>query len=188
MLVPAKDVWLPDIAVLNSEGKDGFLSINDKNMVSLCPFGSVYLLIKAESIRTRCKLDATKYPYDKQTCSIDIGSWTNTFNIIQFSSQSNIDKEGYIENTEYDLLNISFSTRITKERMAYKAYINSDFFSEDERSFHELSFVWHIKRKPLNFMINYVLVNLILNVALLLTFFLPHSTALGLCNDTKKTL
>ena len=181
MYFPAKELWLPDIVILNSDGSDGFIKITDFNMAVVCPYGNIYLLLKAESLQTRCKLNAMKFPYDRQTCRIEIASWANPMNLIRFSNESNIDVSDLISNPEWNMENISFYKSWSKDRMSYKRGIEEWGFSEQTKTFEELSIVFNVKRKPLNFMLNAILPNLILNVILLFCFFLKYSTAIGIC-------
>lgn len=57
-------------------------------------------------IKTACPVDATYFPYDKQTCHIQFGSWIHdTSQLALELSQPYLDLSKYSLNSEFDLLN-----------------------------------------------------------------------------------
>jgi hypothetical protein len=64
--IQAKKVWLPDLVILNSADTDNFLRVNDQNMAFVDNSGEVNLIYSMPAIRTRCKLNVRKFPFDQQ--------------------------------------------------------------------------------------------------------------------------
>ncbi len=73
--IPAKSLWLPDIFIINSAENNVFVSINESNLAKIFKNGFVYLVINLGLLRTRCELNFRFFPFDRQECSIIIGSW-----------------------------------------------------------------------------------------------------------------
>lgn len=57
-------------------------------------------------VKTGCPVDATYFPYDKQTCQIQFGSWIHDSSQLAIElSPSRLDLSHYTLNSEFDLLN-----------------------------------------------------------------------------------
>ena len=84
--VPAKNIWIPDIAVINSADGDGFIKYNDFNLATITHDGYVFATISLNILKTKCKIDIREFPFDNQSCEINFGSWVcfqhNWFHII----------------------------------------------------------------------------------------------------------
>ncbi|RUS89103.1 hypothetical protein EGW08_003111 [Elysia chlorotica] len=103
--VSSGDIWFPRILNGNSVSKrDTFgsdyapLYIQNRGMVIFLPGGILH---------TSCLMDLTHYPFDSQTCSIELVAGSSRNFVVLTPFQAKFDEETYIENSEWDLLNTS---------------------------------------------------------------------------------
>ena len=119
-------------------------------------------------------MNVYKFPFDKQTCSIVIGSWFQTNQLVNLNLDPNfngIDND-FVKNPVWDFV-ISESRSYVKNS---SRLLSTDYKASDAH------FVASFKRGPLYYMINNVYPCLILNVVTLLTFFLPFALQASLSN------
>lgn len=169
--VPVKNIWIPDLMVVNTADSNGFLTVNDYNLASVFSNGTVYVLLTAISLRTRCKMDVRKFPFDTQNCPVTISSWGQTKDRIDFdTSTKNIDNNSYVINSVWDLTNITLNISSNYDR-----YPNEPFPVE------ELTFIFTLKRWPLYYMITGIFPCFVLNLVTLLSYTLPYVLQINLC-------
>ncbi|XP_052796523.1 neuronal acetylcholine receptor subunit beta-3-like [Mya arenaria] len=104
LMFPAALIWLPDIFIFNIAGfaNEGFVNVSGSRVLVLST-GKVTWSIPLR-IRSACPVDATYFPYDRQSCDIHFGSWIYDFSQIDISLESNIaDVTNYVVNNEFDL-------------------------------------------------------------------------------------
>ena len=70
--VSAKDIWTPDTELLNAATKPEIYLL--QGGISLYQDGSVFYS-KPGIYKSSCSLDLKEFPFDKQNCTILIGSW-----------------------------------------------------------------------------------------------------------------
>ena len=119
-------------------------------------------------------MNVYKFPFDKQSCSLIIGSWfqNNQFITLKIDYKiPPIDKD-FVKNPVWELVDTADWCKVKNStRLLSNDYIASD-----------AHFVASFKRGPLYYMINNVYPCLILNVVTLLTFFLPFALQASLSN------
>ena len=115
-------------------------------------------------------MNVYKFPFDTQNCSVIIGSWFHSLNIIKLKignlSPMDLDPTKYIDIIRNPIWNlIRFNANIVKSKR----------LASSIEEYYDTYFTAIIKRNPLYYMINSVYPYLILNVITLLTFFLPFA-------------
>ncbi|XP_055895560.1 acetylcholine receptor subunit alpha-type acr-16-like isoform X2 [Biomphalaria glabrata] len=75
MLLPQKKIWRPDMAIYNSVDERVFLG-NEETLVVITSRGEVRWE-PVINMGLTCKVDISKYPFDQNTCKIDLMSWMN---------------------------------------------------------------------------------------------------------------
>lgn len=111
-------------------------------------------------MNTRCSINVYKFPYDLQTCSIVIGSWTLSNVQIMMNYNPVLTASGFVENSVWSFINqIVFVTNTSR--------LNAQYLSSD------IYFQGTIKRKPMYYLLNNVYPCLILNIITLFTFKFP---------------
>ena len=108
-------------------------------------------------MNTRCSMNVYKFPYDSQTCSIVIGSWTLSNDDMFMKYENFLTSSGFTENSIWSLQNsnnfVQNTTRLDKK------YLASDIY-----------FQLTMKRKPMYYIVNNVYPCLILNIITLFTY------------------
>ena len=119
-------------------------------------------------------MNVYKFPFDKQTCSIVIGSWFQTNQLINLKIDNTISAidSDFVKNPVWEFV-ISES---------YRYIENSTRLLSNDYKTSDVHFVASMKRGPLYYMINNVYPCLILNVVTLLTFFLPFALQATISN------
>ena len=140
---------------------DGFINVTRSNVV-VSHDGQIVWSVPLQ-IKTACPVDATYFPYDKQTCQIQFGSWIHDSSQIQLElSQSKLDLSHYSKSNEFELLSSAIE-RVTAAATCCPG-------SGD----HKMVKVWlKIRRKTLYY--DYIVISptIDLCVLTLATFLLP---------------
>jgi hypothetical protein len=185
IIAPATKFWLPDLAIMNSALTSNFITYSSNQNVIIFNDGNTYLTLSLPSQATRCKLDVYKYPFDKQECSIIIGSWLNTMreiNFIESKSKINITRN-YFANSIWKLESIEETSFFDANRYEL---VNVDQFDmiEDMNgglNSNDMVYVLHLKRQPLYIMINGIFPCFVLNCVILFAFGVPFVQQINLC-------
>lgn len=172
VMLPVKSIWIPDTMILNSADTSGYLTINDYSLAAVDYTGEVFVLLPVFNIKTRCALNARKFPFDEQRCSIDLTSWIHTKNRIMYvENNSNlVDLSDYTVHPLWDLETFDVAIRETNDRSPL-----------ENSATDVISVQLFLKRKPLFFMMNGIFACLILNAVTLLSYALPFGSQVGLC-------
>jgi nicotinic acetylcholine receptor, invertebrate len=174
--IPAKDVWLPDIYVINTADIDGYLPITDSTYITLNKDGFLVLITPLVTANTRCHINTYSFPFDSQKCSIVISPWSHSKSKVSLifvnDNQTNTDFNNYEPNAIWDLVNIGFDLSSTDDRV-YKGNENS--------TIDRINCTLYLKRKSKYYVLNAILPSVIYNVIILLAFFFPFSDQLNIC-------
>jgi hypothetical protein len=102
-----------------------------------------------------------KFPYDRQSCSIQLGSWSNS-RLTLYIDNSNLNQSDvssdFLQNSLWHLL----ETNISKSES------------------NEIFFNFSLQRKGLYYMINYVFPYLVVNILTLATYFLTFNLQINI--------
>lgn len=112
IMFSASNIWLPDIYIFNVAGSslEGFVNVSGSNVL-VTSEGHVTWMVPLR-IKSACPVDATFFPYDKQSCDIHFGSWIYDISQIDISiNSSKPDLRNYVINNEFDLA----STNIVRD-------------------------------------------------------------------------
>lgn len=173
LYVPVKNLWMPDIIIVNTADANGFLTVGDYNLATVYSNGTVNVLLSAISLRTRCKMDARKFPFDTQYCPLTISSWGQTADRVSFdTSTQNIDNVSFVINTVWDLIDIKLNVSN-----------NTDRYPNEPYPIEELTFIFTLKRWPLYYMITGIFPCFVLNLVTFLSFKLPYILQINLCKS-----
>ncbi|XP_055864305.1 neuronal acetylcholine receptor subunit beta-3-like isoform X1 [Biomphalaria glabrata] len=113
IMIPADNVWLPDIFIFNRAGTnmDGFVNVNGSK-VAVQYDGTVRWMVPL-MVSSVCAVDVTYFPYDRQACNIKFGSWIYDMEQVDVIIKSKLpDLEHYVVNSEYDLQNVSLTRSV----------------------------------------------------------------------------
>ncbi|NP_001267736.1 neuronal acetylcholine receptor subunit alpha-9-like precursor [Aplysia californica] len=113
IMIPATSIWLPDVFIFNTagDGMNGFVNVNGSK-VAIRYDGRVRWMVPL-MVSSACAVDVTYFPYDRQECSINFGSWIYDNRQMDIRVETNVpDLQHYIMNSEYDLENVSISLEV----------------------------------------------------------------------------
>ncbi|XP_011448925.3 acetylcholine receptor subunit beta [Magallana gigas] len=147
------DIWKPDIVLKNGftkfkemGGSFYYVSVDSSGYVSWYPY---------EVFETRCSIDITHFPYDKQTCKIVFIVWSYSVNQVEIEKSPNgVEYYEFEENSVWTILDT-------------ESIVNKDKYES------EIIFKIELQRKPKYFVMNMILPVLCLSLLSLLVFLIP---------------
>ena len=122
-------------------------------------------------------MDPTNFPFDRQNCSIIVGSWQYDMTRINLLAEIDMDHfEDATPNPIWFYTNLDVSDVNTSFRSpAFK-----DITPENDFANNDIYFILIISRRPLYYMLNNIYPCFILNLVTLLTFFLPFASQIAI--------
>ena len=87
VVLPATNVWLPDIAQMNAEGRYTLMSMVGEK-VRVYSYGYT-IYSPGGTFMAFCDFDLTLFPFDTQRCAIKMESWRYTVNYMSFHFGNN---------------------------------------------------------------------------------------------------
>ncbi|XP_070580404.1 neuronal acetylcholine receptor subunit alpha-6-like [Ptychodera flava] len=165
--VIAKEIWFPDTALYQSANEE---HPNFPQVIAITTTGIVHsdgtvTMCTAHIYEIPCVMAIADFPFDVQSCPIYFGTWVHHKEDLDFgSSFDGIKKEGYIANTEWDIISSSYQR------------LEGDFLTFTGR-YAYLEFTLTIERKPLYYIMNLNLPCALFSVLTVLVFYLPPDSA-----------
>jgi hypothetical protein len=126
----------------------------------------VNLTSQAISLQTRCTLDVSKCPFNSQICNINFASWpflTSQNTIYYFTNQTSPISTLGSNHSILNLLSIAYTIDYGYSRLGYNVILK-------------------FERKSTYYLMNSIVPCLILNVIILIAFFLPFANQMALGN------
>ena len=153
-LVPQDDIWLPPVTVYNSV--ESLKMVGDSSYhVRILPAIGWIQWIPGVITKTSCSVDATYFPFDKQTCDITFTNWGYTESEMNlFSRDVVIDLSLFTQNEQWSLA----GSRVSNS-------------SKGGHSF--LTFSVSLERQPTWFLLNMVLPIILIGLLTGLVFLMP---------------
>ncbi|XP_071092772.1 acetylcholine receptor subunit alpha-like [Haliotis cracherodii] len=166
--MPLHHVWTPDLVVINTV-KDIRILSDSKGLVSVTNTGLVTWYRTMIQI-TKCSMDMSKFPIDKQTCIL---------RLVQMVSNSNdVFLQGGSVMSNYTIFQSQGEWRESEKSMKTNTYIYEEGLSQNE-----ISLTFTFQRMPQHFVITSVLPVFLLSVLNLGVFLLPPESGekISLC-------
>lgn len=127
-----------------------YLQVTSDGTVRWLPF---------QVLESKCFIDITYFPFDDQKCSITFHSWSfskDEVNVTLFADDpSPVDFYNYVENSVWDIV------------------FTDAFASPEVEAESEVTFILHMRRKPLYYIVNLISPIVLLGVVRLLVFVIP---------------
>ncbi|XP_041367974.1 neuronal acetylcholine receptor subunit alpha-6-like [Gigantopelta aegis] len=154
---PAEKVWKPDLSIRNDAKNFAMLSQYGGHCIAT-PDGKVtwYLALRKEM---SCAVNVEKFPFDSQTCSINLIQWATDITEVNFTVSS----EGVAP--------LLFSHMHEWQVTGHSVDRSTVPYSGMEQVY--VTFKYDIKRKPLTFIISTVFPLMLLSLLNLVVFLLP---------------
>ncbi|XP_061195214.1 neuronal acetylcholine receptor subunit alpha-6-like [Saccostrea echinata] len=148
-----KDLWIPDLVLSNGftafkplGGDFYFLNVNSNGKVSWYPF---------MVFETKCKINVSFYPFDSQTCKIEFKTWS--YNRYEVNLTVSKDKIGFYDFVENSVWEVTSTDAV------------NDFTSSEPT----VSFIIHLQRKSLYYIMNVFLPIIFLGILSPVVFIIP---------------
>lgn len=114
-------------------------------------------------IKSACAVDVTYFPYDRQECYVQFGSWVYDYTQVDLQAMWSVpDLAGYITNNEFDLLQVSL-----------KRYFNDENLCPGDARHPVITLYINVRRKSLYYDYLVIAPTLMLCVLTVVTFLLP---------------
>ena len=153
-------IWKPDLALANAY--DTISGLGDSFMYLTITYQGEITWYPYQVFDSTCSLDMTYFPFDSQSCDIQLVTWSSTKEMINIvAGTDGFDTSYYEANANWDLLAASTSDASTSTTAG-------------------LAFSLNIKRKPFFFLLNFIIPIVCLSILNLFVFVLP-------CESGEKT-
>ena len=117
----------------------------------------------AGKMSVNCPLVLTRFPFDVQTCHIEMDSWTYSGAQMSIRSLvSSADMSSYVEHGQWDITETSIDTSI--------------FDYGDGIPYYKINIVLKLRRKPLFYVMNVLWPCMMLSLLVLLVFYMPAAS------------
>lgn len=162
--LPAKYVWQPDLIQANN-AKDEFYNKQYREYFRVVVnYQGIVYASPAGVLTTTCSFNLFYFPFDRQTCKVDVSSWTYTCDEVDIKSNStNVGLDFFSKNGEWLLEKTDIANIETISERGYK--------------YCSVQVSLTIKRKPLYFILMIVLPCVILSVVSIFTFIIPPESS-----------
>ncbi|ELT91068.1 hypothetical protein CAPTEDRAFT_159244 [Capitella teleta] len=175
--VPASEVWLPDTFLFNN-ADDGATGFMQGVYVLLNSNGSILWPVPVK-LKSSCKVDIRYFPFDDQECLLRFGSWIYAGRWMDFQSTAqSIDLEYYIDNSEWDLVDVAFKKILRPKQFSdsHGDFLENGTMVTMDDHHPDLVFTLHIRRRTFYYIFNIIVPCVMLSVLTLLTFWLPPTS------------
>ncbi|XP_029654710.2 acetylcholine receptor subunit alpha-like 1 [Octopus sinensis] len=173
--LPSNTIWTPDIVLYDKfvvcliHSAAGRFQLDHSTKLGLTHLGSVNWE-PSMIYNSFCDINVARFPFDEQECKMKFSSWTYNSLLVDLQPSStsykrenrsvNVDLTEYTESIEWELANAS----VKKNVRFYKCCIEP---------FVDVTFYFSIRRKPMFYVINFIVPCAIISSLTVLVFILP---------------
>uniref|UniRef100_A0A7E4V8Z1 Neurotransmitter-gated ion-channel ligand-binding domain-containing protein n=1 Tax=Panagrellus redivivus TaxID=6233 RepID=A0A7E4V8Z1_PANRE len=169
-ILPYDRIWLPDTYVYNSvvmnrEETERYINVVVSTEYWKRKRGAVVKFMYPALYRTTCRLNIRYFPYDQQTCTLIISSWTSDKSAIDYEPEfDSVNLENFIPNEEWVV--VSFNVKRVEQK-----------FVCCPQPWVLLEATLIVRRKPLYYIVNLVIPTSVITLVAVTGFFTPASTS-----------
>jgi hypothetical protein len=158
--LPQEDIWKPDLALANAY--DTITGLGDSFMYLTITHDGNITWEPYQVFDSTCNIDMTYFPFDSQTCDLQLVTWSSTREMISIvTGDDGFNIDAYEENANWKMLGVST-------------------FDSSTASTSGLSFSIRIRRKPIYYLLNFMIPIVLLSFLNNFVFVLP-------CDSGEKT-
>jgi len=167
----SNDIWTPDIVIMNqvADLENMFATENSPIIIAADDafrqrFGYNVIWQRRINLESRCSIDMSHFPFDRQSCEILIGSWASAqrqMMLCPLESRQKFDVEQDIHTSEFQVLNISVNQSIVTD-------------SSNEK-FVEVKYELVFQRYPHYWMVNYMLPMFVVTMLSIATMWMSNA-------------
>lgn len=171
LMMPAKNVWLPDTFIYNTVDSNGYLPLYDNSLVLISSTSTVYHAVPLLNVNTNCNADLFYYPFDNHTCSIIFTSWMQSSSRLVYAiSSSTVFMNMFQENADWEITGHSMSHFFVEPK-----------FPPDYFGFSSIKVEFHLRRRfKYTPVLHLAVPCLILNVAMVFSYLMPFAAQITL--------
>uniref|UniRef100_A0AC34RIR9 Uncharacterized protein n=1 Tax=Panagrolaimus sp. JU765 TaxID=591449 RepID=A0AC34RIR9_9BILA len=169
-ILPYDKIWLPDTYVYNSvvmnrEETERYINVVVNTEYWNRKRGALVKFMYPALYRTTCRLNIKFFPYDQQTCTLIISSWTSDKGSIDYEAEfDSVNLDNFIPNEEWVV--VSFKIKRVEEKFVC---------CPEPWVLLEATLV--VRRKPLYYIVNLVIPTSVITLVAVTGFFTPASTS-----------
>ncbi|XP_067686414.1 neuronal acetylcholine receptor subunit alpha-3-like isoform X2 [Haliotis asinina] len=153
-------LWRPELIIDNSISDIGV--INDNALLLRVRYDGEVVWEPPGIHSVHCEMDTTYYPFDGQKCALDVASWAYNINEVNLTHLStSVNLKDYVLNGEWSLL----KTTLLRSELV-----------EEEETFSQLKFIFHVHRRPFYYVINIMFPIGLTSILSVITFILPFES------------
>ncbi|CAB3398168.1 unnamed protein product [Caenorhabditis bovis] len=165
---PYDEIWLPDTTLYNSlvmKDDDTRRLLNSKLSTDTERRAALIELLYPTIYKFSCLLDLRFFPFDMQTCTMTVSSWTyDQKGIDYFPYADHIGTSNYLENEGWYIL----KTKINRNEVKYACCPNK---------YTLLQLTLYLRRKPLFYLVNLIIPTSIITLIAIVGFFTTSSAS-----------
>ncbi|CAO1363711.1 unnamed protein product [Diamesa tonsa] len=110
--VSSDSIWRPDMSLYNADLAYGIGSCHTTSCL-INGTGNV-LCIEPCTYTAHCKADFTRWPFDKQSCSMTFGSWMDTGEELNYiADKTTVSKAAAVDHSEWKLISSSVEKKVS---------------------------------------------------------------------------
>ena len=155
-------IWSPDIVLYNDAAENTFAGGGEKfkTLVIMHPNG-LNEWNAPSSFKSTCTMNVKYFPFDTQICKMKFGSWAFDASKLQLKiHDAPLITEKYVNSSTWDVVD-------------YKVDFNSVKYQCCIHPFHDITFTFMLKRRPMYYLINVIAPCTVLTSMVLFSFMLP---------------
>eukprot|EP00105_Crassostrea_gigas_P000414 XP_011412229.1 PREDICTED: neuronal acetylcholine receptor subunit alpha-10 [Crassostrea gigas] len=157
-VVPYNKVWVPDVTLYDNVDSQ-LLGLKDYRPAIYSDGSIVYNFPTV--ISSLCKVDVTYFPFDKQICRLQFGSWAhNGLELNMSGISSEADLSAFVDSVEWELTSVPMVRNVLYYKCCPEPYPDVTFYLK-------------MKRKPLFYLMNLVFPCMLISTVACLGFILP---------------
>jgi len=156
IIVPSKDIWIPNILIYNSV-VDSFHSVFPAKAIISYNGGVEWM--PPGLFKTYCSVDTKYFPFDDQNCKIKFGIWEYDIKEVNLRLSEKVDTSE-VTSKEWQLISMT-------------AKRNSVKYPCCKLPFVDITFYLHMRRQTLFYGFNFILPCFLVNSLAILVFLLP---------------
>ncbi|XP_061188673.1 neuronal acetylcholine receptor subunit alpha-10-like [Saccostrea echinata] len=158
LVVPYSTVWVPDVTLYDNVDSQ-LLGLKDYRPAIYSDGSMVYNF--PTIISSLCKVDVTYFPFDKQVCRLQFGSWAHHGLELNISGLSNeADLTSFVDSVEWEVTSVPMTRKVL-------------YYNCCPEPYPDVTFYLNMRRKPLFYLMNLVFPCVLISTVACLGFILP---------------
>ena len=159
--------------IATSASADMYLKPESTVSVIIDPTGIVSYTKMINTLKSRCEMEITWFPYDEQKCTFILASLIYDTNFIRYT-----EKNSEVSNSTSTLILDGFINNKLWDLVKYKYEFVDKVFEGYTEKYAEIHVHLFVKRKPLYVITNLLIPALCLSVMTLISFHIPFAQAM----------